>query len=88
MKKVAKSPLCRFLAANHLPGAGTGSRTPDLVITSDALYQLSYSSPANRRAAGSCARPESRAESQENGAKGLVPHEVNNPAGPGRLAEA
>ena len=29
---------------NTLNGAGAGNRTPDLIITSDALYRLSYSS--------------------------------------------
>ncbi len=28
-------------------GAETGNRTPDLIITSDALYQLSYFGPKN-----------------------------------------
>ena len=30
-----------------MPGAGGGNRTPDLIITSDALYRLSYSSEKN-----------------------------------------
>ncbi len=35
------------LRTSRRSGAGTGSRTPDLIITSDALYQLSYSSIRN-----------------------------------------
>ncbi len=32
-----------------LGGAGKGTRTPDLLITNQLLYQLSYASPANEK---------------------------------------
>ena len=43
-RRTLESPLQLFKT-----GAGKGTRTPDLLITNQLLYQLSYASPANEK---------------------------------------
>ena len=45
----AQHPLRTSFQHASLGGAGKGTRTPDLLITNQLLYQLSYASPANEK---------------------------------------